>query len=416
MISKQKGTYDIYGKDSIVFNYLTNIFENYMTLYNVEYIRTPIFEASELFHRSAGETSDVVKKETYDMVDRGDRNITLRPEGTAGVVRSLIENKLYGNRNDVLKYYYMGTMYRYERPQKGRNREFTQFGVEAFNSSSTLTDAELISLGFNFLKEIGLDDITVSVNSLGDKESKDNYINALKEYIKPCLKDLCPDCQNRYETNPLRIIDCKADKNSEVFKNLPIITDYLSENSKKRLSELKNLLVMLEIDFKIDSSIVRGLDYYTDIVYEFLNEDGLALGGGGRYDNLVEDLEGPSIPATGFAFGIDRLILTLSEKNKLSNMNKDTEIFIMAVSDEEKYNALKISQLLRLNGFITEVCLNDISFKSQFKLADTLNSKYLIILNDEDLKKGIINIKDNATKEEVKIDENEIVEYFTQNI
>ncbi len=416
MITKQKGTYDIYGKDALVYKSVIDVLENYMALYNIDYIRTPIFEASELFHRSAGETSDVVKKETYDMVDRGDRNITLRPEGTAGVVRSFIENKLYGNRNEAIKYYYEGTMYRYERPQKGRNREFTQFGVEVFNSNSVITDAEVISLGYNALLELGLEEVTVSINSLGDKESKDNYINALKDFVKPNLEKLCPDCQSRYITNPLRIIDCKADKDNEVLKGAPVISDYLSDNSKNRLNELKKLLIMLEVDFEINTSIVRGLDYYTDVVYEFLNKDGIALGGGGRYDNLVESLEGPNTPATGFAFGLDRIILELTDNDKMIKTNNNVEVYIMAISDEEKYHALKISQNLRLNGIVTEVCTNDLSMKSQFKHADNLEAKYLIILNNEDLKLGIINIKDNATKEEIKLDENEIIEYFIQNL
>ncbi len=416
MITKQKGMYDIYNEEAIIYNNINNIIENYMTLYNYDYIRTPIIEASELFHRSAGESSDIVKKETYDFTDRGDRKITLRPEGTAGVVRSLIENKLYGNRTDAIKYYYTGTMYRYERPQKGRNREFTQFGVEVFNADSTLIDAEVISLGYNIIKDFGLDDITVSINSLGDKESKENYIKALKEYIKPHLKDLCNDCQNRFETNPLRIIDCKIDKKSKVFENLPKITDYLSEAAKARLDELKEQLMMLEVDYVIDTSIVRGLDYYTDIVYEFLNEGGIALGGGGRYDSLVESLGGPKMSATGFGLGLDRIIIDLKEKEKLNTFNKSVDVYIMAISQEEKYHALKISQDLRLNGIITENCLNDVSFKSQFKLVDKYNSKYMIILNNEDLQKGLITIKDNATKEEIKIDEYEVVEYFMQNL
>ncbi len=415
MITKQKGMYDIYGEDALIYKNINDIIDNYMRLYNISYIRTPLVEASELFHRSAGESSDIVKKETYDLVDRGDRNITLRPEGTAGTVRSLIENKLYGNRNDVIKYYYVGPMYRYERPQKGRNREFTQFGVETFNSTSVLTDVEVISMGYNLIKEFGIDNITVSINNLGDEESKTNYINALKDYIKPNLSKLCPDCQNRYETNPLRIIDCKADKNNEVLKSVPKISDYLSINSKNRLEELKNALIMLDIDFKIDETIVRGLDYYTDVVYEFLNEDGLALGGGGRYDSLVESLDGPKMPATGFALGLDRIILEIKE-NKDLKITDNIDVFILSSSEEEKYNALKISQDLRLNGIITEICVNDLSLKSQFKLADNLNSKFLIILNNEDLQKGIVTIKDNVLKEEIKIDENEIIDYLLQNM
>ncbi len=416
MITKPKGTYDIYGKDSIILENINEIVKNYMSLYNVEYIRTPIFESSELFHRGVGDTSDIVTKETYDFKDRGDRSITLRPEGTASVARSVIENKLYGNRNDLMKYYYFGTMYRYERPQSGRNREFTQFGVEAFNSSSIKADAEIISIGYNIINELGLDDVTVHINTLGDDESRKAYTNALKEYIKPHLEDLCEDCKKRYETNPLRIIDCKVDSNKEIFTNLPKISDYLTENSKKRFKELKDLLMMLEVDFVVNEKIVRGLDYYTETVYEFINEKDITLGGGGRYDKLTSSLEGPVIPSVGFALGLERIIIELKEKYESIKNNLTMDAFILAVSDEEKYHALKLSQSLRLNGIRTELCINDLSLKSQFKLADNYESKFLIILNNEDLQKGLVTVKDNILKEEEKVDEYELVEYLLQNL
>ncbi len=416
MITKPKGTYDIYGKGAIILENIEDIIKDYMKLYNVNFIRTPIFESSELFHRGVGETTDIVSKETYDFKDRGDRNITLRPEGTASVARSLIENKLYGNRNDILKYFYIGPMYRYERPQAGRYREFTQFGIEVFNSSSIKVDAEIISLGFNLFNELGFSDVTVHINSLGDMESRENYKNALKEYIKPHLDTLCGDCKKRFETNPLRIIDCKVDSDKDIFKNLPKITDYLSDESSVRFKELQKLLTILEVDYEVNPKIVRGLDYYTENVYEFINEEGITLGGGGRYDNLVASLDGPSIPAVGFALGLDRIILELSKKvGELSDYN-NLDVFILAISEEEKYHGLKLAQSLRLNGILTELSINDLSMKSQFKLADNYNSKFILILKDEDLQKGLINIKDNATKEEVLLDESEVIDYLVQNM
>ena len=415
MITKPKGTYDILGEDSILYNYIINSFDRYMNNYNYEFIRTPIFEATELYKRSVGDDSDIVSKETYDFKDRSDREQTLRPEGTAGVVRSLIENKLYGNNNGPIKLYYCGTMYRYERPQAGRYRELTQYGVEVFNSNDVLSDAEVISMGQNMLKEIGLEDISVSINTLGDKESRKNYSDALKKYLEPHIGMLCEDCQNRFKTNPLRILDCKYDKDNEILLNVPKIKDYLSDDSKNRYNDLKKLLTMLDVDYVEDDSLVRGLDYYDENVWEYKNNNGLALGGGGRYNHLVEDLGGPSIPAVGFAFGIDRLMLELKSSLK-ENISKSIDVYIMCISDEEKIHAITIAQDLRLNGIVCEINSNNLSMKSQFKQADNLKSKYIIILNNEDLSMGFVNIKDNITKEEQKIDENELVDYFISNL
>ncbi len=415
MITKPKGTYDILNEEAVVLENITDIFTNYMKLYNVKYLRTPIFESSELFHRTVGDDSDIVTKETYDFIDRGDRKMSLRPEGTASTVRALIENKLYGNKSMFFKYYYMGTMYRYERPQYGRNREFTQFGVEGFNSSSPLSDAEIISLGYNLFLEFGLDDVTVKINTLGDTDSKTKYIAALKEYMLPHLDSLCEDCKKRYNTNPLRMLDCKVDATTAAFANVPKISDFLSEASKDKFNKVKELLTILDINYEVDEKIVRGLDYYTDIVFEYINEEGITLGAGGRYDTLVENLNGPNLPAIGFALGVDRIILALLKDNPNVKL-EDNEVFIMAVSEEEKYHALKISQELRLNGIKTTLCINDLSLKSQFKQADNIESKFLLILNNEDLQKGLVTIKDNVLKEEVKVDENEIVDYLMQNL
>ncbi|MFI3260208.1 MAG: histidine--tRNA ligase [bacterium] len=413
MITKPKGCYDVYGEDSKIYITIQNIINNNMELMNASYIRTPIFEASELFHRSVGETSDIVSKETYDFTDRSDRKLTLRPENTASIVRSLIENKIYANETNSVKLYYFGTMYRYERPQTGRNREFTQFGLEVFNCSNELVDAEVIASGAKILNDLRID-ATVRLNTLGDSETREKYIAALKEYIKPFLNDLCSDCQKRFENNPLRILDCKVDKDSEVFKGLPNINDYLSENAKIRFNNLKNYLTELEVDFIVDTNIVRGLDYYTDFVYEFTTEDGLVLGGGGRYDNLVENLGGPQMPATGYALGIERLIIKIKEQ-ELAEVNK-LETFILAISSEEKFFGLKLLHNLRECGVGSEMCFNEASLKSQFKMADKLGSDFLILLNDEDLKKGLVTIKDNLLKTEEKVDESEVLEYLYEKM
>lgn len=412
MITKPKGTYDLMRLDAKISNYINHEIESFMINYNYEYIRTPVFEATELFHRTVGDATDIVKKETYDFVDRGDRSITLRPEGTAGVVRSVIENKLYGNKNDPIKLYYNETMYRYERPQSGRFREFTQFGVEVFNSNDPLIDAEVISLGFNLISSLGLDDVVVKLNTLGDAQTRRNYSEALVDYFKPHIHKLCEDCQNRINTNPLRILDCKVDKDSDILKNAPKISDYLSDESKMRFKTLKTYLDNLEIDYEIDESIVRGLDYYDECVWEYKLDGDLALGGGGRYNSLVEILGGPALPGIGFALGLERIIAKLKEKIGDKKIEENIDVYIMSVSEEEKIYAIKIAQDLRLNNVITEINGANLSLKSQFKIADNLGAKYLIILNNDDLNKGLITVKDNITKEEEKVDEAVVVDYI----
>lgn len=421
MITKQKRTYDIYGVNAKYYNYINSVFTTVCDFYNYSLIRTPIFEASELFHRSVGEATDIVSKETYDFTDRGARNITLRPEGTAGVVRAYIENKMYGDVNQPVKLYYTGPMYRYERPQAGRYRELTQFGVEVLGSDSPMMDAEVISLAYRTLEEMGIEDITVKINSLGDTESRNKYRDALVKYLEPHINDLCPDCQNRIKTNPLRILDCKVDKDSEILKNAPSILDYLNEESQKRFDKVLELLMALDVNYEVDSTIVRGLDYYDHTVFELLADiDGLGaanvLGAGGRYNNLVEKLGGPATPCVGFACGIDRLMIILQELNKDNILDNDLGVYILAVNEEERINALRISQNLRWSEIKCELDTLDRGLKAQFKQADRLKARMLIILNSEDLQKGLITIKDNLTKEETKIDENEILDYIISHL
>lgn len=417
MITKPKGTCDIYGKDSRTWLYLNRLIDELCSCYNYEFIRTPIFENSELFHRSVGESSDIVKKETYDFKDRSDRPLTLRPEGTAGVVRSFIENKMYGDAIMPKKLYYNGTMYRYERPQSGRFREFTQFGVEALGSDDAYIDAEVISMGYRFLEEAGIEDVTVHINSLGDNESRENYKKALKSYLEPHINELCPDCQSRFKTNPLRILDCKFDKDNEILKNVPNILDYLNTESSKRFKTILSYLDLLEVDYEVDSNIVRGLDYYNHTVFEFTTQlkdlgNANTLGAGGRYNNLVNELGGPDIPAVGMAFGLDRLVTVLNTINETDRLNSGIDVFVMYVNEEEKLKALSLVQDLRMSGLKVETENNNRGLKAQFKEADRFMAKALIILNSDDLSRGLINVKDNITKEETKVDETEIIDYI----
>ena len=406
MITKPKGCYDVTGEVAKKYQRICEVVSAYAKIYNYKYIRTPLFESTELFKRGVGDTTDIVQKETYDFTDRVGRSFTLRPEGTAGVVRNFIEDKLYGNQSSVVKEFYIGTMYRYERPGLGRNREFTQFGVECLGSDDEMMDAEVISFSYNILKELGLD-VTVKINNLGSVEDRENYKKALVEYLTPHINDLCEDCQNRIKTNPLRILDCKVDDQSEILKNAPSILDYHSKESNDRFNKILTYLDYLDIDYEVDNTLVRGLDYYDYMVYELKLNDSLALGGGGRYNHLVKNLGGPEVPAVGFACGIERII---NEMNDESFNNID--VYVMCVNDEEKIKANIITQDLRLNNIICETNVMGKSLKTQFKEADNMNAKNLIILNSEDLSKGLITVKDNVTKEEVKVPEDEIIDYI----
>lgn len=418
MITKPKGCHDIYGKEAKKWQYVNKLIESIMEKYNYDYIRTPIFESSELFHRGMGETTDVVTKETYDFTDRGDRKMTLRPEGTAGVVRSYVENKLYGEPGPV-KLYYNGTMYRYERPQSGRDREFTQFGVEVLGSDDPMVDAEVISIPVVLLATLGLKGVKVKINSLGDKESRDSYREALIEYFKPHINELCEDCQDRLMKNPLRILDCKVDKDNEILKNAPKTLDYLNEESKERFEKVKSYLDELGIDYEVDSNLVRGLDYYNHTVFEIeASVEGFGsnnvLAGGGRYNGLVNLLGGPVTSCIGFACGIGRIVQALTLEDVKLPIKEDLEVYVMYVSDTEKKYASSLVQYLRGNGFRVDTDYGNRSMKAQFKQADRLNSKYLIILNDEDLKNDEVKIKNNKTKKEDLVSIDYLIYYLDE--
>lgn len=421
MLQKPKGTYDVYGDMGKKIIYLENLLKALMEKYNYEYVRTPLFESSELFHRGVGETSDIVSKETYDFVDRGDRNMTLRPEGTAGVVRSFIENKMYGRADLPVKLWYFGPMYRYERPQSGRFREFYQFGVEAFCSDDPMLDAEIISIPVNFYKLLGLKGIKVNINTLGDTESRLNYREALINYFKPHIDTLCEDCKTRFEKNPLRILDCKVDHDLDIMKNAPKIIDYLNEPSKKHFEKVQEYLEALNIDYTVNYSIVRGLDYYTHTVFEVeASVEGFGsqnvLCAGGRYNGLVETIGGPSTPGVGFALGLERLLVAL-EYEKLTPWEESmVDFYIVPMEESCKSYALKVLNMLRMNGFNGDVDYMDRSLKSNFKQAERLNTKYIIIIGNDEINNNVVTIKNNETKESVTVDFDNIIDYFDEVI
>ena len=421
MITKPKGTYDIYGELGRKYKYVDNAIDMLMKNYNYDYMRTPIFESSDLFHRGVGETTDIVTKETYDFKDRGDRNMTLRPEGTAGIVRSYIENKMYGDAVQPIKVYYNGTMYRYERPQSGRDRELTQFGVEVLGCDDPYIDAEVISIPVNLFKLLGLKEVKVNINSLGDQESRNNYREALIKHFEPHINELCEDCQERFKKNPLRILDCKVDGDKDIIKNAPKTIDYLNEESKKRFDDVKKYLTLMEVDYVVDTKIVRGLDYYNHTVFEIeAKVDGFGsnnvLAGGGRYNGLAEQLDGPHTPGIGFALGMSRLVMALELEKVELPIEKSLDAYIMYVSDSEKEYAINLCQYLRMNGYSVEMENMNRSLKAQFKQADRLNSKYLILLNDKDLERDVINIKDNKTKEENEVGIDYLLYFFEEKL
>lgn len=419
MLQKPKGTYDVYGDMGKKIIYLENLLKALMEKYNYEYVRTPLFESSELFHRGVGETSDIVSKETYDFVDRGERHMTLRPEGTAGVVRSFIENKMYGRADLPVKLWYFGPMYRYERPQSGRYREFYQFGVEAFCSDDPMLDAEIISIPVNFYKLLGLKGIKVNINTLGDIESRLKYREALINYFRPHIDSLCDDCKARFEKNPLRILDCKVDHDLDIMKNAPKIIDYLNESSRNHFEKVKEYLEALNIDYTVNYSIVRGLDYYTHTVFEVeASVEGFGsqnvLCAGGRYNGLVETIGGPQTPGVGFALGLERLLVALEYEKLEPWEDKTTDFYIAPMDDTCKSYSLKVLNMLRMNGFNGDMDYMNRSLKSNFKQAERLNTKYIIIIGNDEIENNMVAIKNNETKESKTVALDDIIDYFDE--
>ncbi len=407
MIAKPKGTYDILPVEVNDWVKLEEVVRKVCRLYNYKEIRTPIFESFNVFHRDLNDTSDMVTKETYDFKDRSERLITLRPEGTAGVARAFIENKLYVD-NPVNKLFYMGPMFRYERPQKGRNRQFNQFGVEALGSNSPLIDAEVIALGTSLIRALGLKDVTVKINSLGDGESRTNYKNVLVDYFSKYKECLCEDCLDRLEKNPLRILDCKVDRDKDFFINAPKIKDYLNEESKNRFKEVLDALDGMQLKYKVDDNLVRGLDYYSHTVFELevnIPEFGAqnVIGAGGRYDDLISDLGGPKTDGVGMAFGLERLLLASDYSNKVLARENSIHAYFIALGDNARSEAIKLMNVCRIGGLSCDMDYMASGIKSQFKKADKNNARFTLILGDEELNEYKINVKDNLTDEQERI-------------
>lgn len=418
MINIPRGTQDILPSETKKWRYIETKLDELMELYNYEEIRTPIFESTELFARGVGDSTDVVQKEMYTFKDKGDRSITLRPEGTAAVVRSYIENKMQGLPNQPIKLYYNGPMFRYERKQKGRYRQFTQFGVEAIGAENPSIDAEILAMVMHIYQSFGLKHLKLVINSIGDIDSRKEYNEALVKHFEPVIGDFCKDCQARLHTNPMRILDCKIDKDKEAVKTAPRITEYLNANSKTYFEEVKQHLNDLDIEYEEDPNLVRGLDYYTHTAFELMidnpNYEGAitTLCGGGRYNGLLELLDGPSQTGIGFALSIERLLMALEEEGIELDVDHDFDLFIVTMGQEADRYAVKLLNDLRQNGVKADKDYMERKVKGQMKQADRLNAKYTVVIGDQELAEKNINVKNMETGESERIDLNELVNYF----
>ena len=418
--SKPKGTYDVMPAESGRWQFVEGIVREVARVYHMHEIRTPIFETSELFHRAAGETSDVVSKETYDFKDRGGRSITLRPEGTAGVVRSFIANKLYV-KTGILKMFYIGEMFRYENPQSGRYRQHMQFGVEAFGCDSPLVDVEIISMACLVLERLGLDhNVKVKLNSLGSDESRALYRTALVAHFDPYKELMCSDCQIRLKKNPLRILDCKKDATTLAMKRAPAMIDHLIAEDLAYFNTVKAGLDAAGIAYEYDSNLVRGFDYYTHTIFEVQADipgfgAQTTLCGGGRYDKLVEELGGPATPGIGFGMGLERILLAMDAVGNEHEMVRSVDVFFLPMGEAAGMMTVEIMRQLRRNGVSCEADFSDRKLKARFKLVDDALACYSVVMGDNEVKSREVGVKDQKTGKQVTVQVNELIQFVKEN-
>ena len=375
-------------------------------------IRTPIFEHTELFQRGIGEGTDVVDKEMYTFTDRGERSITLRPENTASAVRAYLQNKLYAQSN-LVKLFYIGSMFRYDRPQAGRMREFHQFGVEALGEANPAVDAEVILLAMNLLEGLGLKDLELSINSVGCPKCRSKYRTMLQDFFRDKLEDLCEDCRSRFERSPLRILDCKKDSDKPYMADAPKITDCLCEECADHFAKLKELLTSAGISFTHDPRLVRGLDYYTKTAFEIkyppLGAQS-AVAGGGRYDGLIEEMGGNPTPAVGFATGLERLLLALESQNLLPEKNRSVDAYVVALGEAAQAEGFKLLNSLRQQGLSAAMDFAGRSMKAQMKQANKLGAKYSVILGEDEIVEGVVMLRSMEDSSQAKVPMNQVAE------
>lgn len=415
-LQKPKGTQDILPADSAKWQYVENVARETFKKYNYGEIRTPMFEHYEVISRSVGDTTDIVTKEMYDFHDKGDRHITLRPEGTAPVVRSYVENKLFAPEvQKPVKVYYIGSMFRYERPQAGRLREFHQLGVECFGSKNPATDVETIAMAYQLFNTLGIKDVTLHLNSLGNTESRLAYRQALIDYLTPMRESLSKDSQRRLDENPLRVLDSKEKEDKVAVENAPSILDYLDEESQAHFDEVRTMLDSLNIPYVIDTNMVRGLDYYNHTIFEFIttiDKSELTICAGGRYDSLVEYFGGPETAGFGFGLGLERLLLVLDKQGIELPVEENLDVYIAVLGSGANGKALELVQAIRYQGFKAERDYLGRKIKAQFKSADTFKAKTVITLGESEVESGQVNVKNNATREEVTVSFEELTNNF----
>ena len=415
-LQKPKGTQDILPADSAKWQYVENVARETFKKYNYGEIRTPMFEHYEVISRSVGDTTDIVTKEMYDFHDKGDRHITLRPEGTAPVVRSYVENKLFAPEvQKPVKVYYIGSMFRYERPQAGRLREFHQLGVECFGSKNPATDVETIAMAYQLFNTLGIKDVTLHLNSLGNTESRLAYRQALIDYLTPMRESLSKDSQRRLDENPLRVLDSKEKEDKVAVENAPSILDYLDEESQAHFDEVRTMLDSLNIPYVIDTNMVRGLDYYNHTIFEFIttiDKSELTICAGGRYDSLVEYFGGPETAGFGFGLGLERLLLVLDKQGIELPVEESLDVYIAVLGSGANGKALELVQAIRYQGFKAERDYLGRKIKAQFKSADTFKAKTVITLGESEVESGEVNVKNNATREEVTVSFEELTTNF----
>ena len=415
-LQKPKGTQDILPADSAKWQYVENVARETFKKYNYGEIRTPMFEHYEVISRSVGDTTDIVTKEMYDFHDKGDRHITLRPEGTAPVVRSYVENKLFAPEvQKPVKVYYIGSMFRYERPQAGRLREFHQLGVECFGSKNPATDVETIAMAYQLFNTLGIKDVTLHLNSLGNTESRLAYRQALIDYLTPMRESLSKDSQRRLDENPLRVLDSKEKEDKVAVENAPSILDYLDEESQAHFDEVRTMLDSLNIPYVIDTNMVRGLDYYNHTIFEFIttiDKSELTICAGGRYDSLVEYFGGPETAGFGFGLGLERVLLVLDKQGIELPVEENLDVYIAVLGSGANGKALELVQAIRYQGFKAERDYLGRKIKAQFKSADTFKAKTVITLGESEVESGQVNVKNNATREEVTVSFEELTKNF----
>lgn len=413
-ITAPRGTQDFLPEQTAEWQLLERKIRQICSLYGFGEIRTPLFESTELFLRGIGETTDVVTKEMYTFNDRGGRSMTLRPENTASVVRAFLEHKLYGDPQ-VHKFYYMGPMFRHDRPQAGRYRQFNQFGVEEIGSRNPAVDAEIIAMAFQLFRELGLTDLDLHLNSVGCPKCRPVYRQKLIEFYADKKDMLCDDCKARLDKNPLRVLDCKEEGCKQASVGVPELTDNLCDDCRDHFTKVQQYLTAVGIPFTLDPRLVRGLDYYTNTAFEIMYAPLGAQStvcGGGRYDGLIEEVGGPSTPGIGFAIGMERLLLTLKEQGLLPPPQRKRPVFIVALGDAAKTAAFTIQQQLREKGIYAEIDLMGRSMKGQMKSANKLEADYTVIIGEDELAGGQVQVRDMNTKEQLSIPMNGIIEYM----